>query len=89
MKQWCALYVFLFSYSYDNNFACNYIELKWPTFLNTTSAKFDWCDIKMADVMSFNSGHFGWCDREKFRKRCNYKNKLGILELYGLFSRSI
>ena len=54
----------------DKNFACNYIELKWPIFLNTTSAKFDWCDVKMADVMSVNSGHFGWCHLEKFRKRC-------------------
>ena len=56
----------------DNNFACNYIELKWPIFLHTTSAKFDWCDVKMADVMSFNSGHFGWCHLEKFRKRCTH-----------------
>ena len=55
----------------DNTFACNYIELKWPIFLNMTSAKFDWCDVKMADVMSFNSGHFGWCHLEKFRKCCD------------------
>ena len=43
---------------------------KWLIFLNTTSAKFDWCEVKMADVMSFNIGHFGWCEREKFCKPC-------------------
>ena len=65
------------------NFTCNNIDLKWPPmFMNETSAKFGWCEVKMADVMNFNSGHFGRCDQKKF---ISLNADADIAELENLF----